>query len=183
MIKPSKIGQGGERTVAILLVLFVGAAAPMVLAADGPQTVDFQREVRPILSDACFDCHGPDAKARKAHLRFDVSDGGIFEDRDGGKVVEPGKPGETMMVMAELPKPPETYVLIRGKYDKKGEKVGPTTPVSLPPLPASAPRNRLGLAAWLVDPRNPLTARVAVNRFWQSYFGVGLVRTARHHRL
>ncbi len=68
--------------------------------------------------------------------------------------------------------------MIRGQYDKKGEKVGPATPVSLPPLPATAPRNRLGLAEWLVDPRNPLTARVTVNRYWQSYFGVGLVRTA-----
>ena len=84
----------------------------------------------------------------------------------------------TMMVMADLPKPRQTYVLIRGQYDKKGEKVDPATPVSLPPLPAAAPRNRLGLAEWLVDPRNPLTARVTVNRYWQSYFGVGLVRTA-----
>jgi Protein of unknown function (DUF1553) len=84
----------------------------------------------------------------------------------------------TMMVMAELSKPRETYVLIRGQYDKKGGKVDPATPVSLPPLPAVAPRNRLGLARWLVDPRNPLTARVTVNRYWQSYFGVGLVRTA-----
>ena len=83
----------------------------------------------------------------------------------------------TMMVMAERPTPRETFVLIRGQYDKKGEKVGPATPVSLPPLPAAAPRNRLGLAEWLVDPRNPLTARVTVNRYWQSYFGVGLVRT------
>ena len=83
-----------------------------------------------------------------------------------------------MMVMAELPKPRETFVLVRGQYDKKGEKVGPATPVSLPPLPATAPRNRLGLAGWLVDSRNPLTARVTVNRYWQSYFGVGLVRTA-----
>ena len=58
----------------------------------------------------------------------------------------------TMMVMAELPKPRETFVLIRGQYDKKGEKVEPATPVSLPPLPAAAPRNRLGLAEWLVDP-------------------------------
>jgi hypothetical protein len=84
----------------------------------------------------------------------------------------------TMMVMGELPKPRETFVLIRGQYDKKGEKVDPATPMSLPPLPAAAPRNRLGLAEWLVDPRNPLTARVTVNRYWQSYFGAGFVRTA-----
>ncbi len=84
----------------------------------------------------------------------------------------------TMMVMAELPEPRETSVLLRGQYDKKGEKVGPATLKSLPPLPPDAPRNRLGLARWLVDPHNPLTARVTVNRYWQAYFGSGLVLTA-----
>ena len=84
----------------------------------------------------------------------------------------------TMMVMAELPKPRETFVLVRGQYDRKGDKVMAATPASLPPLPPEFPRNRLGLARWLVDPRNPLTARVTVNRYWQSYFGIGLVRTA-----
>src|SRR6185437_5656587 len=62
-------------------------------------------------------------------------------------------------------------------YDKHGEQVGPDVPASLTPFPADAPRNRLGLARWLVDPRHPLTARVAVNRFWQMYFGNGVVKT------
>ena len=84
----------------------------------------------------------------------------------------------TMMVMAELPEPRETSVLVRGQYDKKGEKVGPATLVEPAALPPDAPRNRLGLARWLVDPRNPLTARVTVNRYWQAYFGSGLVLTA-----
>ena len=56
--------------------------------------------------------------------------------------------------------------------------VDPATPAELPPLAAGAPRNRLGLARWLVDPANPLTSRVAVNRAWQLHFGVGLVKTA-----
>jgi hypothetical protein len=83
----------------------------------------------------------------------------------------------TTMVMEEMPAPRDTFVLIRGQYDKHGAKVTPGVPASLPPLPRGAPNNRLGFARWLVDPSNPLTARVTVNRFWQMYFGTGLVRT------
>jgi hypothetical protein len=84
----------------------------------------------------------------------------------------------TVMVMEELPKPRETHVLLRGEYDKPGKAVERGVPASLPSLAKNAPQNRLGLARWLVDPRHPLTARVAVNRFWQQYFGVGIVKTA-----
>jgi len=83
----------------------------------------------------------------------------------------------TVMVMAESPKPKDTFLLIRGAYDKHGQRVDPGVPEVLNPLPDAAPQNRLGLAKWLVDPANPLTARVAVNRFWQMYFGAGLVKT------
>jgi hypothetical protein len=84
----------------------------------------------------------------------------------------------TTMVMADLPTPRDTFLLIRGQYDKKGEKVAPGTPTALSPLAAGSPPNRLGLARWLVDGKHPLTARVAVNRYWQHYFGRGLVKTA-----
>jgi hypothetical protein len=84
----------------------------------------------------------------------------------------------TTMVMEELPRPRDTFVLIRGEYDKRGEKVTAGVPASLPPLPPGAETNRLGLAKWLVHPSNPLTARVAVNRIWQIHFGTGLVKTA-----
>jgi hypothetical protein len=83
----------------------------------------------------------------------------------------------TVMVMQERPNPRDTFVLLRGAYDRPGEKVKPGLPAVLPPLPAGYPNNRLGFARWLVDPSNPLTARVMVNRFWQMYFGVGLVKT------
>jgi mono/diheme cytochrome c family protein len=81
------------------------------------------------------------------------------------------------MVAKEMEKQRETFMLIRGEYDKKGDKVQPGVPAILPPLPAGAPTNRLGLAKWLTDPSHPLTARVTVNRFWQQYFGVGFVKT------
>lgn len=74
------------------------------------------------------------------------------------------------------PKP--AYVLHRGEYDQRREEVRRSTPAFLPPLPAGAPLDRLGLARWLVDESNPLTARVAVNRLWLQIFGNGLVRTA-----
>jgi Protein of unknown function (DUF1553). len=83
----------------------------------------------------------------------------------------------TVMVMAESPTPKETHLLIRGAYDAPGEKVEPGIPAALPPLPEGAPANRLGLAKWLIDPGNPLLARVTVNRFWQMYFGTGIVKT------
>ena len=82
------------------------------------------------------------------------------------------------MVMADLPQPRDTFVLKRGEYDKPGEKVEASVPAMFPALPDGAPRNRLGLARWLVDPSHPLTARVTVNRYWQQYFGTGIVKTA-----
>jgi hypothetical protein len=84
----------------------------------------------------------------------------------------------TTMVMEEMATPRDSFVLLRGQYDKPGDKVAPGIPAFLPPLPAGQPANRLTLARWLVDPANPLTARVAVNRYWQAYFGTGLVKTA-----
>ena len=83
----------------------------------------------------------------------------------------------TLMVMQELPEPRDTHVLVRGEYDNPGDKVSAGVPAILPPLPADARQDRLGFANWLMDPANPLTARVTVNRFWQMYFGTGLVKT------
>ena len=83
----------------------------------------------------------------------------------------------TAMVMAELKAPRETFILGRGDYRNKTEKVEPGVPSMLPPLPKDAPLNRMTLAKWLVQPSHPLTSRVAVNRFWQMYFTNGLVKT------
>ena len=83
----------------------------------------------------------------------------------------------TVMIMSESPRRKDTFMLIRGAYDKPGEKVEPGLPAILPPLPAGAPNNRLGFAQWLIARDNPLLARVTVNRFWQMYFGTGIVKT------
>jgi hypothetical protein len=82
------------------------------------------------------------------------------------------------MVMAELPNRRRTHILYRGEYDKPRDEVSAGTPAVLPPLPDNFPRNRLGLARWLTLPEHPLTARVAVNRYWQMLFGTGIVKTA-----
>ena len=81
--------------------------------------------------------------------------------------IQEEKPGEAM-----------ANILMRGAYDKVGEKVTPAGFSALHEMPKDAPKNRLGLAQWLVSPQNPLSARVTVNRFWQELFGTGLVRTA-----
>jgi hypothetical protein len=83
----------------------------------------------------------------------------------------------TVMVMRDLPQPRETHLLVRGAYDKPGDRVERGVPAVLPPFPSGVPNNRLGLAQWIASPQNPLTARVAVNRMWQMLFGNGLVKT------
>jgi hypothetical protein len=81
------------------------------------------------------------------------------------------------LVMQERDEIREAFMLVRGEYDKKGEKVERALPAVLPPLPKGAPNDRLGLAQWLVSPEHPLTPRVTVNRLWQQFFGTGLVKT------
>ena len=83
----------------------------------------------------------------------------------------------TALVMEELPTPRPTFILVRGNYASPGAEVGPGTPAALPAMAADLPKNRLGLARWLVAADNPLTARVTVNRLWQAFFGEGLVAT------
>ncbi|MEK6247735.1 MAG: DUF1553 domain-containing protein, partial [Planctomycetales bacterium] len=80
-----------------------------------------------------------------------------------------------LMVMEEMSDPRPTYLLVRGAYDQRSERIYPETPHSILGFADNLPRNRLGLARWLTDPKNPLTARVAVNRYWQMMFGSGLV--------
>ena len=82
-----------------------------------------------------------------------------------------------VMVMEDQPKPRDTFLLIRGTWDQRGEKLTPGVPELLGKLPKDEPANRLALAKWLMSPENPLTARVIINRYWQMLFGMGLVKT------
>ena len=84
----------------------------------------------------------------------------------------------TTLVYKETEKPKPAYLLTRGEYDQKGEEVSRGVPAVLPDFPQDAPGNRLGLAKWLTSSNHPLTSRVAVNRLWQQFFGIGLVKTS-----
>lgn len=84
---------------------------------------------------------------------------------------------EWTLVMQDLPEPRDSYLHVQGDFTRRGEDIEPGTLAVLPPLPEDAPRNRLGLARWLVSEENPLTPRVTMNRVWQRYFGLGIVET------
>jgi len=86
--------------------------------------------------------------------------------------------GVTLVMQERTDRKPVANILYRGMYDAPREEVQPDVPAVLPGMKADMPRNRLGLAKWLVDPANPLVARVAINRFWQEVFGAGIVKTA-----
>ncbi len=83
-----------------------------------------------------------------------------------------------MMVMEEMKQKRQAHILMRGAYDAPGAEVHPDVPSAVLPYPANLRRDRLGLAQWLMNPKNPLTARVIVNRYWQTYFGTGIQKTA-----
>ncbi len=84
---------------------------------------------------------------------------------------------EWTMVMRDLSEPRDSFVHVQGDFTRRGEAVEPGTLAVLPPFPDTAPRNRLGLARWLVSDSQPLTPRVTMNRIWQRYFGLGIVET------
>ncbi|NMH86020.1 DUF1553 domain-containing protein [Flavivirga algicola] len=88
------------------------------------------------------------------------------------------EPIKEIMVMKEMEKPRQAYVLDRGQYDSPTDSVFPDTPERIFAFPDSLPKNRIGLSKWLTHPDNPLTARVTVNRYWQNIFGRGIVKTS-----
>ena len=127
-----------------------------------------------------------EARLREYYLRF-VAEPSLRERYAGLKALRVQsaalqKQILTTMVMSEMDKPRDSFVLGRGDYRNQTDKVEPGTPAILPPLTIHNGKRatRLDLAEWLVDPTHPLTARVAVNRYWQNYFGVGIVKTAEN---
>ncbi len=125
---------------------------------DGEKTADLQELYRATV----------DADAAKQRLELKNLRQQLFQQID--KIQE-------IMVMREMSAPRDTYLLKRGAYNLRDEEVTATTPEVLTTFPEDVPANRRGLSQWLTDPDHPLTARVAVNRFWQIMFGEGLVRT------
>ena len=117
------------------------------------------------------------ARPRKPGDQDPSKDPGLIERVQNLRDLRRREPSvTTTLVMRELPQPRESYVQLGGDFTRKGVSVQPAVPAVLPQLPASA-NTRLDLAKWLVDPQNPLTSRVTVNRMWQAYFGKGIVET------
>ncbi len=130
------------------------------------QVAELQANIAKVETDA-KEAKPDDSKALKEEI-----------DRLRKQLTETEQLIPSAMIMREMEKPRDTFILVRGQYDKPGEKVVANVPSVLPPLPEGAPLNRLGLAKWLTQPSHPLTSRVIVNRYWQMYFGTGLVRTS-----
>lgn len=105
----------------------------------------------------------------------------LLREKDG-LIMEQGvirKRGSASLVFEEIKdKKPSARILVRGSYTTKGDEVFADTPAMLPPMSPDAPKNRLGLAQWLNDPKNPLPARVTMNRLWSNFFGTGIVESA-----
>ena len=124
---------------------------------------------------------GPSADRLRTWYRRQHDEGfrALFNDlarwREEGAAIQAAIP--TTLIAKERSEPRDTFLLLRGEYDQPGDKVAHAVPAILPPFPAGVPTNRLGLAEWLLRPDHPLTARVTVNRLWQQFFGIGLVKT------
>ena len=110
--------------------------------------------------------------------KFRLNDGGFMElNKQISDAFTNWPYPATTLALQERTPPRVTHILKRGDRLRPSEEIQPDTPALLHPFPNDAPRNRLGLAKWIVDPNNPTTARVIVNRVWQNYFGQGLVTT------
>jgi hypothetical protein len=176
--EPWRIGAGGgvrfDGDIADVAVYDRAIGADEVAALTVPESIDaIARKKNRTAAEAgklrlCFDERF--APARITQARADLAR--AIGERDTFYKTIP-----TVMVMREREQQRDTFLLKRGAYDAPGEKVDAAVPAVLPPMSEDLPRNRLGLARWIVDPKNPLMARATVNRFWAMFFGVGIVKT------
>ncbi len=144
------------------------------ITVDSPEAIAIQTELDQLKKDLQSQLTAATSKATSQPARDKIA--------EVQKRLDKARKFSTSLVMVELPKPRETHLHVRGGFLSLGEKVEPNVPASLPRLPATQPaastRNRLDLAKWLISTENPLTARVTLNRFWECYFGSGLVETS-----
>jgi len=160
--------------------LAFSAGDPAMLSLKGVQVPDAVRQAMAIAREA----RTPQQKAEISRFYREKVDGPIRRAeaaRDAAKASATALRAAvpTAMVMKEGP-PRDAFVLLRGEYDKRGDKVEPGLPAFLPPLPAGAKPDRLALARWMVSRDHPLTARVWVNRTWERLFGTGLSKTSEN---
>lgn len=160
-----------------------GGSFKFAFRAEGEDLLDHEvaTALRASAAEPADDGRAARAKVMRTFFRTRISAVGrvLFDELEQLKTERKALKREIpeALVMDERAEPRQAYVFKRGHYKNKGEPVDAGVPEALPPLPEGAPRNRLGLAQWLVSRDHPLTARVLVNRVWQQYFGAGLVRT------
>jgi cytochrome c553 len=154
---------------------------------DGKEAKELPGAVRKIFKDVAVTNRTPEqlAQLRDHYLAqvcaetrpvFDPLNGAVADLRKKREQVNDAIP--TSFVWRDMDKPRESFVMTRGQYDKRGERVTRGVPAVFPPLANTNNPTRLDLARWLLAPENPLTARVTVNRFWQQFFGTGLVKSS-----
>ena len=149
----------------------------------------YDQALSPLEVAQLFSLDAPSSIVNRSHSQQDLTD--HFHRRNNNRAIAVRKELAALrahklsaidtvmevMVLAENDKPRKTHILERGQYDVLGAEVSIETPEALPALSESYPKNRLGLAQWLFNDEHPLTARVAVNRYWQLIFGRGIVET------
>jgi mono/diheme cytochrome c family protein len=154
----------------------IGRIRLSATTAPNPQADPLPAAVRRILSVPAAERTKEQQRQVFRHYRTTVPE---FADANeaAAALMKQWPDAATTLVVSSRAAPRETRVFTRGDWKRPGDPVQPGTPSFLHPFPADAPPNRLGLARWIVDKQNPLTARVIVNRVWQQYFGQGLVST------
>jgi hypothetical protein len=147
-------------------------------ARDTLQLQGIPSEIRQILSKTPSQRTGDENKQLRDYFLANQTGSNPLQQRIAAIEKQKAAAVPATMIMQDMAQPRTTHILDRGQYNKPTDKVTVGVPAIFPPMAKNAPQNRLGFARWLVSPAHPLTARVAVNRYWQRLFGVGLVKTS-----